>query len=309
MYPIPTKAETQGRTDRTVGRWIKGRDRSKVILASKVSGYSDAITWLPGRDGKGARVSYRQIMDSVESSLKRLNTDYIDLLQIHWPDRYVPLFGTAGYNTALNRPDTVPLEEQLRAFDELIRAGKVRYMGVSNETPYGVMKFSELSRQLNLPKPVSIQNAYSLINRVDFETGLTEVCAPYHENVGLLAYSPLAGGVLTGKYVTAKDTDPEAKNWRLNLFPGYMGRYKQSLAAEAIGKYAEVAKKHGFTPTELALAFVRRQPFVASTIVGATSVQQLRENIGVFAGKKDLPAEAVSEIEAIYKRYKDPSKI
>lgn len=164
MYPIPTKAETQGQTDRIVAKWLKGMDRSKVILATKVAGHSNFITWLPGRNGLGSRVNRDQILLSVDESLKRLGTDYIDLLQIHWPDRYVPLFGQSSYDVNLVR-DHVSFEEQLIVLDELVKSGKIRYYGISNETPYGVMKFSQAAEKLGVQKMVSIQNSYSLLVR------------------------------------------------------------------------------------------------------------------------------------------------
>lgn len=258
MYPIPTKKETQGETDRIISSWLAKRDRSKVILATKVSG--PGITWLPGRNGHKSRVTAKEIMLSVDYSLERLGTDYIDLLQIHWPDRYVPTFGADSYNMSLER-EAVSFEEQLTAMDALVKAGKVRYFGVSNETPYGVMKFAQLAEAKGMARPVSIQNSYSLLTRSDYESGLVEVCSPRNENVGLLAYSPLAGGILTGKYF-----DPNhSTTSRLNLFEGYMQRYKQSLSVAAVAEYCRIAKEHGLTPAELALAWCYSRPHVAST--------------------------------------------
>lgn len=307
MYPIPTKPETQGRTDRVIGKWLgmKGRDRSKVILATKVAGASDRITWLPGRDGKGCRVSYKEIVSSVDHSLERLKTDYIDLLQIHWPDRYVPLFGQGTYDYKLER-EFVSFEEQLRAMEYLIKQGKIRYFGISNETPYGVMKFSQAAKEFGLPKPVSIQNSYSLLTRSDFESSLVEVCSPSHENIGLLPYSPLCGGILSGKY---QDPSFDATNSRLNLFEGYMSRYKQSLAQEAVLEYCKVAQKHGYTPTQMALLWCKAQPHVTSTIIGATTIPQLKENLEAFSKSRAITQEAINDINAIYKRYRDPARI
>jgi len=198
MYPVPTKPETQGKTDRAISKWLKNQDRSKIVIATKVAGTSSQITWLPGRSGKGTRLAYQEIITSVDYSLERLQTDYIDLIQFHWPDRYVPLFTSKAYQYSEER-ESIEFEEQLRAIQDLIASGKVRYFGVSNETPYGVMKFSAVSEQLGLPKLISIQNSHNLLVRTAFEQGLIEVCSPRHENVGLLAYSPLAGGILTGK--------------------------------------------------------------------------------------------------------------
>ncbi|KAL3615403.1 hypothetical protein CASFOL_041064 [Castilleja foliolosa] len=289
MYPVPVKKETQGRTDLYIGSWLKSQARDKVILATKVSGYSERATYL--RDNaKVLRVDATNIRESVEKSLKRLNTDYIDLLQIHWPDRYVPLFGEYAYDPSKWR-SSVPVAEQLRAFQELIDQGKVRYIGVSNETSYGVMEFVHAAKVDGLPKIVM---------------DLVEVCHPNNCNVGLLAYSPLAGGALSGKYL---DTDSDgAKSGRFNLFPGYMERYNKSMSKEVTAKYVEVAKKHGLTLVELALAFARDRPFVTSSIIGATTMDQLKEDIDAFLKtERPLPPEVMSDIENIFKMYKDPA--
>jgi aryl-alcohol dehydrogenase-like predicted oxidoreductase len=234
--------------------------------------------------------------------LKRLETDYLDLVQIHWPDRYVPLFGGATYDQTLER-EYYSFEEQLRAFDELIKEGKVRHIGISNETPFGVMKFGQTARELGLPKMVSIQNSYSLLVRSDYETGLTEVCSPSNENVGLLAYSPLCGGILTGKYAKA-DCPPTS---RLNLFEGLMPRYKQSLAQEAVKEYSDVAEKYGMTPTELSLTWCYNQKHVASSIIGATTMKQLKENLDSYSKNHLIVPEVISDIEKVYKKFRDPS--
>ncbi|KAK6265652.1 hypothetical protein QUC31_016489 [Theobroma cacao] len=277
QYPIPMRKETNGRTDLYIASWLKSQPRDKVILATKVSGYSERSTYL--RDNaKVLRVDAANIRESVEKSLKRLNTDYIDLLQIHWPDRYVPLFGEYFYNYSKWRP-SIPFVEQLEAFQELIDEGKVRYIGVSNETAYGVMEFVHAAKVEGLPKIVSIQNSYSLLVR-RFEVDLIEVCHPNNCNIGLLSYSPLGGGTLSGKYL---DINSEAaKKGRLNLFPGYMERYNKSISKEATIQYIETAKKHGLTPVQLALGFVRDRPFMTSSIIGATSVDQLKEDIDAF---------------------------
>lgn len=305
MYPVPTKAETQGKTDHYIGNWLKTVDRSKVIVATKVAGFSESITWLPGRGGSGSRVSRAQILVSIEESLKRLGTDYVDLLQIHWPDRYVPLFGQGPYDKNLERANSISFEEQILALDELVKAGKVRYIGVSNETPFGVMKFASAAQLLGTAKMISIQNSYSLLVRSDFENGLSEVCSPSNENIGLLAYSPLAGGILSGKY--ARDDCPPTS--RLNLFPGYMARYKQSLAQAAVAEYSKIAEKHGLSSTELALAWCYKQPHVASTIIGATSIQQLAENINAYSKMEKISDQVILEINEIYKRFRDPAKV
>uniref|UniRef100_A0A803KSY3 NADP-dependent oxidoreductase domain-containing protein n=1 Tax=Chenopodium quinoa TaxID=63459 RepID=A0A803KSY3_CHEQI len=298
-YPIPMKKETQGRTDLYIGSWLKSQPRNKVIIATKVCGYSERVSYI--RDNAEVlRVDAANIKESVEKSLKRLNTDYIDLLQIHWPDRYVALFGDFYYDYNKWR-EGVPFEEQLKALQEVIDEGKVRYIGISNETCYGVMEFVRAEKVGGLPKIVSIQNCYNLLTRSD----LVEVCHPNNYNIGLLAYSPLAGGNLTGKYL-----DPDcvaAKKGRLNLFPGYMERYINPYAKVVTAKYVELAKKHGLSPVQLALGFVRDHPLVTSSIIGATSVDQLREDIDAFLTvERPLPWEVMQDIEYIFKRNKDP---
>eukprot|EP00195_Chlamydomonas_chlamydogama_P008782 CAMPEP_0202895972 /NCGR_PEP_ID=MMETSP1392-20130828/5060_1 /ASSEMBLY_ACC=CAM_ASM_000868 /TAXON_ID=225041 /ORGANISM="Chlamydomonas chlamydogama, Strain SAG 11-48b" /LENGTH=332 /DNA_ID=CAMNT_0049581173 /DNA_START=217 /DNA_END=1215 /DNA_ORIENTATION=- len=299
MYPVPTEASTQGSTDRYIGSWLKSRKRDSVILATKVSGYSERTTWV--RDPpRTTRVNREQVLESVDRSLQRLGTDYIDLLQIHWPDRYVPLFGSAPYDIKLERPGDVPFEEQLRALQEVVRVGKVRYIGVSNETSYGVSEFVHLAKTAGLPKIVSIQNSYSLLVRAAYETDLAEMCRRH--NVGLLAYSPLAGGSLSNKYnVEGADLGKA----RFSLFPGYMARYSKSLVKEAIAEYARVAAKNGLTPTQLALAWCRSRWFVASSIIGATSMEQLRENIEAY--NVTLSDDCLADIAAVHKKYKDPT--
>eukprot|EP00200_Dunaliella_tertiolecta_P004745 CAMPEP_0202356994 /NCGR_PEP_ID=MMETSP1126-20121109/11211_1 /ASSEMBLY_ACC=CAM_ASM_000457 /TAXON_ID=3047 /ORGANISM="Dunaliella tertiolecta, Strain CCMP1320" /LENGTH=331 /DNA_ID=CAMNT_0048949811 /DNA_START=121 /DNA_END=1116 /DNA_ORIENTATION=+ len=297
MYPVPTEAETQGRTDRYIGSWMKGRKREDIVLATKVSGYSTRTTWV--RDPqRPVRVTPEQIQESVDRSLSRLGTDYIDLLQIHWPDRYVPLFGAPPYDIKNEREGDVPFEEQLQGIENVIKQGKVRYFGVSNETSYGVSEFCHLAKANGLPKPVSIQNSYSLLARSQFETDLAETCRRH--NVGLLSYSPLAGGALTGKY----NRNPSEKA-RFNLFPGYMERYKTSMVKEAVIEYEKVAAKHGLTPSELALCWCQSRWFMASTIIGATTMEQLKENINAF--DKDLSEECLADIAAVYKRFRDPT--
>ncbi|XXG62001.1 hypothetical protein AAC387_Pa05g0462 [Persea americana] len=303
-YPIPMRKETQGKTDLYIASWLKSMPRDKVILATKVCGYSERSAYI--RDNaKVLRVDAANIKESVEKSLKRLSTDYIDLLQIHWPDRYVALFGEFSYDPSKWRP-SVPFVEQLKAFKELIDEGKVRYIGVSNETSYGVMEFVHAAKVEGLPKIVSIQNSYSLLVRCKYEVDLVEVCHPNNCNIGLLAYSPLGGGSLTGKYL---DINSEAaKKGRFNLFPGYMERYNRSLAKEATEVYFEFGKKHGLSLVQLALGFVRDRPFVASSIVGATSVDQLKEDIDAFlTTPRSLPPEVNAGIEDIFRRYIDPA--
>lgn len=302
MYPVPTEAETQGRTDRYIGSWLKqsGVPREEITLATKVCGYSKHINWV--RDaGAPTRVTREQVRESVEKSLQRLGTDYIDILQIHWPDRMVSLFGAGPYDEANQRPDDVPFEEQLRAFEELHKEGRVRHFGVSNETSFGVMSFVRAAEQSGLPRIVSIQNSYSLLVRTAFETDLAEVCCRRNADVGLLAYSPLAGGVLSGKYLDS--AVPEGA--RLNLFKGYMQRYRNSDSEAATKEYVALALKHGLTPSQLALAWCKGRWCVTSSIIGATSVEQLKENIDAFS--LDLSEEVLDGIQAIHKKYRDPT--
>ncbi|XRB12815.1 aldo-keto reductase [Pseudoscourfieldia marina] len=313
MYPVPTKAETQGRTDQYIASWLKSGvvKRDDVVIATKLCGYSPRIDWI--RDGgKTPRVDAKNVKESVDASLKRLGIDTIDLLQIHWPHRYVGgLFGGQAYDPVNDRlDDDVPFEEQLRALKKVVDEGKVRYIGVSNETSWGVASFQMAAERHKLPKVQTIQNSYSLIVRSSYETDLAEVCAPRNCNVSLLAYSPLAGGSLSGKYCDVDDpaTNPLTKNARFSLFPGYMERFQKSRAMEAARKYADLARRYGMTPSELALKFARSRWFVASTIIGATTMDQLRDNLDAFEGDRDLPEELLEEVDAMYRVYRDPAQ-
>jgi aryl-alcohol dehydrogenase-like predicted oxidoreductase len=310
MYPVPTEPSTTGQTDKAVAKFLKTLlNRNDCIVATKIAGRSDRINWLPRRKpDTTTSVSGEQIIDSVDASLQRLQIDTIDLLQIHWPDRYAGgLFGTedftpSEYEKAIN---PVPFEEQLSALQDVIRQGKVKYIGVSNETPYGVCTMTQLAKQYPdlYPKIVSIQNSYSLVVRKDYEAGLGEAC--YHNNVGLLAYSPLASGTLTGKY-RVDDDSMIPKNARLNMFPGFMSRYRQSLNEEAVDAYCDIALKEQLTPTQLALSWCYHNELVSSTIIGATTTQQLHENIKSYDIK--LSQSIYDQISQVYKKYTDPTK-
>lgn len=306
IYPVPTKADTQGRTDESVRLFMKDRKREDVILATKVAGRSP-IAWLPRRVPETTSALTReQIFDSVEASLKRLDVDYIDLLQIHWPDRYAG--GTFGQPDFLpskykeQAEESVAFEEQLAAMQELIEEGKVRYIGVSNETPYGVCSMVGLAKAFPklYPKIVSIQNSYSLVVRKDYEAGLAEAC--FHHKVGLLPYSPLAGGTLSGKYRSAETST----NSRLSKFAGFMDRYLNSLNEEAVNAYCDLATENGMTPSELALSWCYHRELVQSTIIGATTMEQLEENLKAYDIKLDEDTE--TKIDGIYKKYTDPTK-
>jgi len=293
MYPVPIQAETQGKTEQYIGEWLVKQQRDKLIIATKIAGPSSRITWIRSGNHKIDRVNIEQ---AVEDSLKRLQTDYIDLYQIHWPDRYVPLFGAPDYDPSQEQ-DTVPIVEQLEVFADLIKAGKIRYLGLSNETPWGVCEFSHLAKQLGLPKVVSIQNAFNLTNRV-FHTHTAEACR-FH-NLGLLAYSPLAFGLLTGKYLKGM---PE--NSRLALFQGFGIRYEKTNLTEAVQEYVAIANKHSISPAQMALAFVRSRWFVTSTIIGATTMEQLKENISSL--EVNLDKDILAEIDAVHAKYPNPT--
>ncbi|WP_437897854.1 aldo/keto reductase [Sorangium sp. So ce124] len=293
MYPVPTRAETQGRTESYVGEWLSQRPRDKVIVATKIAGPGRPIPWVRGGSLAINRANVRR---AVEDSLRRLRTDYIDLYQIHWPDRYVPQFGASAYDPANERSST-PIAEQLAAFAEVIRDGKVRYFGLSNETAWGVAQWSRVAAQLGLPRPVSIQNAYSLVNRT-FDSALAE--ASRREDVPLLAYSPLAFGLLTGKHLGGPPPGS-----RFARFESFGQRYRKPNVDEAVQAYVKLARAHGLSPASLALAFVRSRWFVASTILGATTIEQLEENVksaGVV-----LDAAVLGEIDQIHARYPNPA--
>lgn len=291
MYPVPPRPETQARTEDYIGQWLKRQARDKLVIATKVTGPARGFHWIRG----GPRISREHIEPAVDASLKRLQTDYIDLYQIHWPDRNVPMFGQSAFDPSAER-ETTSIIEQLAVFGDLIRAGKIRYLGLSNETPWGVCQFVQHATQAGLPRVISIQNAYNLINRV-FEYGLAETC--YRERIGLLAYSPLGFGVLTGKYQTA------GTRGRLTLFPGFGQRYHKPNVSEAVAAYSTLAHKLGMTPAGLALAFVRSRNFVTSTIIGATTLDQLKENIASI--NLELSADAMKEIAAIHARFPNPA--
>ncbi|RYZ10067.1 MAG: NADP(H)-dependent aldo-keto reductase [Myxococcales bacterium] len=293
MYPVPAKPETQGCTEAIVGDWLSRRNRDRVIVATKIAGQGRPITWL--RNGSLA-VNRQNVRTAVEASLKRLKTDYIDLYQIHWPDRYVPMFGKTAYEPDQERTAT-PIAEQLSAFADVAREGKIRYVGLSNETAWGVSEFTRIASQEGLPQVVSIQNAYSLLNRT-FDSALAE--ATRRTNVSLLAYSPLAFGVLTGKHLGGL-----AAGSRLALFDSFGQRYGGVNVGAATQAYVSLAQELQISPAKLALAFVRSRWFVASTIIGATTRAQLEENLASL--DVTLDSAALARIDAIHARYPSPA--
>lgn len=293
MYPVPARVETSGATEIIIGKWLARRPREKVILATKVAGPSRNLSWIRGGPLALDRVNIRT---AIEASLRRLRTDYIDLYQIHWPERNQPMFGAWQYRPEAERECT-PIHVQLEALAELVTEGKIGQIGVSNEHPWGVTQFLQAANQLGLPKIVSTQNAYNLLNRV-FEYGLHELCQ--RENMGLLAYSPLAFGHLTGKYLSGEDT-----TGRISLFPQFGQRYEKPGVRPAVEAYCALAIKYGMTPTQLALTFARTRPFVTSTIIGASTFEQLEQECTAL--EKALPPEAVSEIDRIHMCHGNPA--
>ena len=293
LYSVPPKPETQGSTERIIGSWFKKTgNRDKVVLATKIAGPAAFTQHI--RTGGFKK---EELQDAVNKSLQRLQTDYIDLYQLHWPERTTNYFDQVGYVHDENDPWEDNFKEVLEGLNELVKEGKIRHVGVSNENPWGVMRYLEESKLHNLPRMITIQNPYSLLNR-NFEIGNAEVSI--REGVGLLAYSPLAFGVLTGKYLGGKNPT----NARLTLFPHYT-RYRSAEAEMAIQAYIDLAKDNGLTIAEMALAFVNQQRFLTSNIIGATSIEQLKENIGSI--DITLDDELVEKINEIHKQYPSPT--
>ena len=301
MYAVPARAETFGATETILGNWFAARpgQRAKTVLASKVAGPSRGMPWV--RDGSGMTAA--DIVASCDASLKRLQTDVIDLYQIHWPERHVPAFGIKYYNPAKESSQT-PIREQLDALAGLVRAGKVRHIGLSNETPYGVHEFVRLAEEHGLPRVVSVQNPYCLINR-SYENALDETC--HRLNVGLLAYSPLGFGLLTGKYDQSGIEGPEAPaGARISSYASVRKqRWGRPEALAASRRYNQRARDHGLTPTQLALAFCYTKWQVASTIIGVTSMAQLDEDINAFG--TTLSPELLAAIDTLRWETGDPA--
>ncbi|RZF30355.1 NADP(H)-dependent aldo-keto reductase [Paraburkholderia sp. UYCP14C] len=298
MYPVPPRAETQGSTERYIGTWLAQHKsaREKIVLASKIAGPARQPHNPRHIRGEGNQFDRKNLTEALNDSLKRLQTDYVDLYQLHWPDRSTMTFGRPSYPW-VDDAYTVPIEETLTVLAEFVKAGKVRHVGVSNETPWGVAQFLRAAEKLGLPRIVSIQNPYSLLNRT-YEAGLSEYA--HRDNIGLLAYSPLAFGWLSGKY----EGGARPAGARITLFERF-ARYSKPQAVQATTRYVELAKRHGMTPAQFALAFVNSRPFVTSNLIGATSMEQLKENIG--SAEVKLSAQVLAEIDRLHELQPNPA--
>jgi aryl-alcohol dehydrogenase-like predicted oxidoreductase len=294
LYSIPPNADTYGSTETIIGNYIAQRkNRDKFILASKIAGPGEG--WVDHiREGK-TKFNKQHISTAVNDSLKRLKTDYIDLYQLHWPERKTNFFGQLGYNAT--EDSFTSIRETLEALNELVIAGKIRHIGLSNETPWGVMSFLNTAIELNLPKIVSVQNPYSLLNR-SYEIGLAEIS--YREGCGLLAYSPLGFGTLSGKYLN----QAQPADARITLWPDY-SRYTNPQAVTATKKYVALAKEHDLDPAQMALAYINTRPFLTSNIIGATTMEQLKSNIESI--NVNLSDEVLEGIEEIHTEHPNPS--
>ena len=294
MYPVPPREETYGLTESYIGNWLsKRKDRDKIILASKVAAKAE---WLPYIRGGQIKLDKKNIVQALEDSLRRLKTDYIDLYQMHWPDRDTNFFGKLAYYHAPEK-DGIPIAETLAVLDELVKQGKIRAIGISNETPWGCAEYLRISREKELPRIVSIQNPYNLLNRT-FEIGISEFS--HREQVGLLAYSPLAFGALSGKYLN--NQKPEGA--RLTLFERF-NRYLNPQATKATEAYVNLAKKNDLDPSQMALSYVSSRPFLTSNIIGATSMEQLKMDIESI--NIELSDDVIKDIESIHEKIPNPA--
>lgn len=294
LYPAPVSAETTHLTEQYIGNWLQHQSREKLVIATKVVGPAPK-KWI-GHIRNGPQLTAPQIEQALNDSLKRLKTDYIDLFQIHWPARNTNYFGKLGYSYGHDKHDS-PIHDTLDTLTQLIRCGKIRSAGVSNETPWGLHQYISAATQLNTDGIVSIQNPYNLLNRT-FEIGLAEFA--HRSNIGLLAYSPLAGGALSGKYLQGR----HPANARLTLHKNYFYRYTTDKVTAAVEKYVAVANEFNVDPAGMALAFVSKQPFVSSTIIGATSLAQLQANIN--STDIVLTEELLKAIEKIHLQTPNP---
>jgi aryl-alcohol dehydrogenase (NADP+) len=293
MYPVPPNAETQGRTEKHLGTWLKRQKRDRLYIATKIAG--------PGRRDwiRGGRTDLTRdvIAEAVGTSLGRLQTDYIDLYQIHWPQRNVPNFGATEFDPSKERSGP-PILEQVEGMAAMIKAGKIRHYGLSNESAWGVCQFREAARKLGVPGPVTLQNSYSLVSR-NADNDLAETL--FREQMSLLAYSPLAAGILSGKYLGGA----KPAGARFTLFDSLGIRFRKPMVGEAVEAYATLAKRRGITLVQLALGYVASRWFVGASIIGATSMAQLKEDIAAAQGTLD--SETLAEIQKIQTRYPNPA--
>jgi len=297
-YPAPVLAETQGRSEEMLGRWLATRGvRDKVVVATKVAGPGNAAGDMDHIRGPNRRLDRANILAAADASLRRLGTDYIDLYQVHWPERLVTTLGRSRFSHLPDAPDLTPIEETLAALGELVAAGKVRAIGVCNESPWGVMRYLAAAERQGLPRVASIQNGYSLLDR-QFEVGLAEVAM--REQVGLIAYSPLGGGLLTGKYL--EDAAPIAGS--RSSQPGFAAARFTPKKLAATRAYAELAARHGLSLPQMALAFVRQRPFVTSVLMAASRSEQLTANLESL--EVTLPKELVKAIDAVHDDLPNP---
>lgn len=297
MYPVPPKPETQGLTERYLGTWLKkSGKRNKLIIATKAAGPARLPHQPKHVRGGNNHFDRKSLTEALNGNLERLQTDYIDLYQLHWPDRTVNIFGRLNY-AHLPHEETIPIEETLSVLADFVKEGKIRHIGLSNETPWGVAQFLNAAEKLNLPRVVSIQNPYNLLNRT-FEISLSEFA--FREQVGLLAYSPLAFGILTGKYLNGA----RPAGARVTLFERFV-RYNNPQAERAAEMYVALANKHGIDPAQLALAYVNSRPFVTSNIIGATNLAQLQTNLDSI--KLTLSDDLIKEIDVIHTLQPNPA--
>jgi len=295
LYPVPPKKETFAKTETILGNWFKSRNtRNKIILSTKIAGRSSNLEWIRGGKNK---FDEKNITEAIEGSLKRLGTDYIDLYQLHWPNRKTNYFGNLGFTYEAD-PEEILIEDTLAILNKLLEQGKIRHYGLSNETAWGIMNCINKANELSMPLPVSIQNPYNLLNR-SYEVGIAEISI--REGSRLLAYSPMGFGVLSGKYL--KGQKPVGS--RLVVAAGHFNRYNSNAATSATNKYVKVAEKNNLSPAQMALSFVNTRPFVTSNIIGASNMDQLKENIGSI--DVILSEEILKDINAIHADISNPA--
>jgi len=295
LYAVPPKKETYTLTEQYIGNWLakNGHLRDKIVLASKIAGPSANQPYIRG----GSKFNRKHITEALNASLQRLKTDYLDLYQLHWPERKTNFFGRLGFQGTTNETWENNFLDILEVLNDFIKEGKIRHIGISNETPWGAMQYLKLAETHGLPRMVSIQNPYNLLNRT-FEIGLAEIAI--REKIGLLAYSPLAFGLLTGKYFTGEDTS----NYRITKY-SYLSRYNSEFSNKAAKQYVDLARSFNMSPAQMALAYINSREFVTSNIIGATNMEQLKENVS--SAQIDLTNEQIEAIEKIHTSQPNPA--